>query len=418
MLSTNRKDLRHNFVVNVFDGAFFGLAIGFASFSTIIPLFVSQLTQSAILIGLIPAIHSVGWQFPQLFLAKKVSTLSRQKPFTLVMTINERIPFLGLAIVAYFLHKMPVIAALIIIYLLLIWQGLGAGFTANSWMILIGKVIPAQNRATFFGTQSAAANLLASVGALIAGAILEEFYPDKGFAICFALASVFMTISWFALSLTRESSSIIASDNTKNDGSSRNIINILKSDRKFLGFLVSRIFTQFALMASSFYIVYGSLYLNMSDGYAGIMTSILLITQVIANPIFGWLADHWGHRQVLILGAFAALIASGIAWFVPTLTWFPLIMVFAGIGSTIFWTIGLAYTLEFGNDQNRPTYVGILNTLGAPAAILAPLIGGWIADVKDYSMTFLVSIVFSLLTIVILILIERSKQDSGTVDAQ
>ena len=292
MQTTSRKDLRHNFVVNVFDGAFFGFAIGFASFSTIIPLFVSQLTQSAILIGLIPAIHSVGWQFPQLFLAKKVSTLSRQKPFTLVMTVNERIPFLGLAIVAFFLQKLPVIAALIIIYLLLIWQGLGAGLTANSWMILIGKVIPTQNRATFFGTQSAAANLLASVGALIAGAILEKFYPNKGFAICFALAAFFMAISWFALSLTRETSSVVASKITEGDQKSTNILNILKSDRKFLGFLVSRIFTQFALMASSFYIVYGSLYLKMSDGYAGIMTSILLITQVIANPIFGWLADH------------------------------------------------------------------------------------------------------------------------------
>jgi len=54
------KNLRYNFFVNLTDGAFFGAALGFASFVTIIPLFVSTLTDSAILIGLIPAIHAMG----------------------------------------------------------------------------------------------------------------------------------------------------------------------------------------------------------------------------------------------------------------------------------------------------------------------------------------------------------------------
>ena len=63
-------NLKHNILVNVLDGAFFGLGFGFASFSTILPLFVSQMTNSAVLIGLVPAIHSMFWQIPQLFMAK------------------------------------------------------------------------------------------------------------------------------------------------------------------------------------------------------------------------------------------------------------------------------------------------------------------------------------------------------------
>jgi hypothetical protein len=35
------KNFPFNFFVNVMDGALFGLALGFASFSTVIPLFVS-----------------------------------------------------------------------------------------------------------------------------------------------------------------------------------------------------------------------------------------------------------------------------------------------------------------------------------------------------------------------------------------
>lgn len=410
MNHTARKVYRFNFFVNVLDGGFFGLAIGFASFTTIIPLFVSQLTNSAILIGLIPAIHSMGWQLPQLFTAKKVATLTRQKPFTLAMTIHERLPFFFLGLVALFLRKLDANIALLFIYVLLIWQGLGAGFTANSWLNLIGKVIPSEYRATFFGAQSGAANLLASLGAIIAGLILEKFVPNIGYMICFFLSSAFMIVSWIALSFTRETESKVERSNSLAKPLWNSIISILKTDRVFLGFLISRVFTQFALMASSFYIVYGSLYLKMSESYAGIMTSVLLVTQVIANPIFGWLADHWGHRQVLILGTISALLAAAIAWIAPSLSFFPLIMIFAGIASTIFWTIGLAYTLEFGNDQTRPTYVGILNTLGAPAAILAPIIGGWIADSAGYQVTFLSSAIFSMITVIILISINRQQQ--------
>jgi len=74
-----QKNLLHNFLVNLIDGGFFGFGIGFASFSTVIPLLVSQLTNSPILIGLIPAIHSMGWQLPQLLTAKKVSQLPQLK---------------------------------------------------------------------------------------------------------------------------------------------------------------------------------------------------------------------------------------------------------------------------------------------------------------------------------------------------
>jgi len=81
------KNFPFNFIVNVIDGGFFGLGLGFASFSTVLPLFVSNLTNSAILIGLIPAIHIVGWQLPQLFTAQRVAQQKRYKPMVMFFTV-------------------------------------------------------------------------------------------------------------------------------------------------------------------------------------------------------------------------------------------------------------------------------------------------------------------------------------------
>ena len=89
-----RKHLRYNVTVGLMDGGLFGVALGFASFGTILPLFVASMTDSATLIGLVPAIHSAGWLLPQLFTASHTSRLRRYKRTVLMNTIHERIPFL------------------------------------------------------------------------------------------------------------------------------------------------------------------------------------------------------------------------------------------------------------------------------------------------------------------------------------
>src|ERR671924_364633 len=114
-----RKHLRYNLIVNLLDGGFFGLAIGFTSFSTVLPLFVASMTDSATLIGLVPAIHAAGWLLPQLFTANYTARLRRYKRTVLMMTIHERIPFLGFAIVALLLTRIGSQAGLILTFLFL-----------------------------------------------------------------------------------------------------------------------------------------------------------------------------------------------------------------------------------------------------------------------------------------------------------
>src|SRR5512146_133080 len=122
-----QKHLRFNFAIGMLDGGFFGLGMGFATFSAIIPLFVIHLTDSALLIGLVPAIHNMGWQLPQLLMAGWMSRARRYKPLTLWMTIHERVPFLGLAVVALLVPHSTTTLILTLIFILLVWQGTGAG---------------------------------------------------------------------------------------------------------------------------------------------------------------------------------------------------------------------------------------------------------------------------------------------------
>jgi MFS family permease len=88
--------------------------------------------------------------------------------------------------------------------MLLTWQGLGGGFTANSWTSMISKIIPPESRGTFFGIQGAVANLCISIAAVGAGYLLNWFDSPIDFMICFLSAGVFFTLSWIFLAFTRE----------------------------------------------------------------------------------------------------------------------------------------------------------------------------------------------------------------------
>ena len=396
------RDLKHNLIVNLTDGGFFGFALGFASFVTIIPLFVSQMTDSAILIGLIPAIHSVGWQLPQLLTADRVARQARFKPMVLQMTIQERLPFLGLAVVAWFLPKLNSQVALILTFGLLIWQGLGGGFTAAAWQSMIGKIIPGDRRGTFYGAQSSAANLLASLSAVLAGFILARLANPEDFTLCFLLAFISMGISWFFLAQTREPASPPKEVTTDSAIFWRRVREILKQDRNFRWFIVARLLSQLAVMGFAFYSVYVVNQKGAGEIQVGLMTGIFLGTQIIANPIMGWLGDHWNHGRIMEIGCIAAALSSVIAWWAPSTIWFYMVFILAGIANVAVWTIALAMILEFGSESDRPAYIGMGNTFVAPMTILAPFLAGWIADSAGYQTAFMATALAAFITMAVL----------------
>jgi MFS family permease len=407
-----RKHLRYNVIVNMLDGGLFGAAIGFASFGTILPLFVASMTGSATLIGLVPAIHAAGWLLPQLFTANHTAQLRRYKRTVLMMTIHERIPFLGFAIVALLLPSIGLQAGLVLTFMLLIWQGLGGGFTANPWTSMISKIMPPEARGTFFGTQAAIANLCISAAAVGAGYLLKAFDSPFDFMSCFLIACLFFTFSWIALALTREPADYEKVIEENPSPFWRGAGRILQRDKNFGWFLLARILSQFGTMGFAFYIVYALRGFSMDEVMAGYLTATLTISQMVANAGMGWLGDRVGHRLMLIVGAVSAFLSSLLAWMAPSLTWFFPIFVLAGFANVAIWTNGMTMTVDFSDEGERPFYIGLAQTLTAPATILAPLLGGWIADKQGFISTFGWSTVLSVgMALILIFLVKEPRKN-------
>ena len=399
------RDLRHNYLVIVIDGSFFGLAMGFFSFTTVLPLFIASLTDSAFLIGLAPALHTIGWQLPQLMSVSAIRRQSRYKNLLLSATLHERCPILLMALVAFIYPYIGTALALILSFLVLIWQSIGSGISANPWQSMIAKIIPNDMRATFLGIQSAGANLFGSVSAVIAGSLIDRFSTDNlnGFGFSFLFGALAMGISLFFLSLTREKPHAPSNGSLSGYALFRASYQIIKENRQFFWFLISRMISQFGMMAFAFYIVFGVRDLSMSKTTAGVMTGIILITQMVSGILMGRMADRLNRKIVLMIGLFATVMSAITAWSAATELWLYAVFILMGIGNGIFWTIGVAMTMDFASGEELPVYIGTANTFIAPAAVLAPLLGGWLADNYGFRITFLVSAICGLAAIFFLI---------------
>ncbi|MFQ5343275.1 MAG: MFS transporter [Anaerolineae bacterium] len=396
------QQLRRNFAVNVLDGGFFAFAVSFASSVTILPLFVSRLTSSPMAIGLITAIAQIGWFVPQLFTANYVQRYPRKKPWVMLATLGERIPYAILALLALQIGRLSPQTVLVLFFAIYSIAALSGGLTGTAWQDMIAKVIPARARGRFFGAQQALGGLLGSGGAVVAGLILERVAYPGNFAICFGLTVVAMAISYVFLSLTVEPSRPSRRAKASMLHFLKQLPQLLRADPNYARFLVSRAAGMLGRMAAGFLTVYAVEMLGASVADAGRLTAVWMATQMLLNPLLGWWGDRGGHKQVLELSTLFTVASMAIALWAPSVGWFY--AVFALSGATLAGAIlsGLSIVMEFAPEDDRPTYIGLTNTFLGPFAGLGSLVAGAIVSVAGYQTLFWVSLALSALGFVLL----------------
>lgn len=137
----------------------------------------------------------------------------------------------------------------------------------------------------------------------------------------------------------------------------------------------------------------------------------LIFGEMLANPIIGTLGDRRGHRLVLFLGALTAFVSCALAgWMTAIPVWF-LIFATAGMAYAVGWTTSIALSLQFGNASEQAVYIGMSNTLVAPATLAAPFLAGWCIEAFSYPVMFRASALIFLLATALSFGLMRARTD-------
>lgn len=381
-----------NFSVNLFDITFITLGLSLVSRETVMPLLVSHLTDSKVAIGLVPALYSLGFYLPQLLMANFTERLRRKKPFVMLLGgLGERGPYLVMGLVVWWLAGPAPAAALALFFLCLLTSGFSNGMATPAWFDMIGKAIPVRRRGLFSGVGHSLGAFMGILGAVLVGRILEQWPYPANFALLFGLAFVFVTISWVGLALNRELDSPLVKARVPLIHYLKRLPAVLKSNQNYTRFLAGYGTVKVGAMATGFFLVYGAANFELSGAQVGLFTGILIGSQAIMNLLWGVIGDRAGHKAVLTGSAFSLALAALTAWFSPSPAWLALAFILLGASISADEVSRLNIILEFCAPEDRPTYIGLTNTLLAPLTTLAPIIGGWLATSAGYQGMFVVA---------------------------
>ena len=393
-----QQDFRWNFTANALDSALFWLGLSFAAPATIMPLYVRHLTDSQLLLGLIGTIGGAGWYLPQLLTANYIERLPRKKPVVVnIGFFSERLPILVMSASTFLFAATSPSLALRLFFLAWTWHTVGAGMIAVAWQEMFARVIPVHYRGRLLGIANFAGTASGIVGAALSAALLERYAYPLNFALCFALAFAFMLLGWFSMALTREPPLHSAKPPTSLSDYWRRLPIVLRKDSNFGAYVLARILTVLARMGTGFLTVYSAERWHLSDSQAGLYTTVMVLGQAVGNLSLGPLADRRGHKLVLEISLALSALGMLAAVLAPSPVWMN--VVFAAVGAMtaadIISMIGIV--MEFAEPEDRPTYLGLANTIPGLFAAVAPLIGASIAARTNYRAMFFMATMLSLI---------------------
>jgi MFS family permease len=391
--------LRHNLIFNVADGTWWLFGISFVSTATILPVYVSHLTTSAIVIGLVPALESLGWYLPQLFTAPFVEGLPRVKRALLTITLFERIPFLLIGAVIFLTSVVGGEPTLTLVLFFLVYgiRVFASGVSAIPWQELMARVIPTRQRGRFFAAQRVFGGIAGLVGAAAAAEILARFVFPINYALCFVSCFGAITVSYVCLAQTVEPRQAISPTRERVKNYWRELPAILRSDGNFRMYLSGRALTLLGSMAMAFFAVHAVQTFGLGDAEAAVFAAILIAANIVGSAAWGWLGDKRGQKLVLAASLWLYTLGLALAWLSDTLTAYYFVFCLAGLGTAGLLISDLALVLEFAPTSRRPTYMGIARGLLSPWVGLAPILGGVLLTQFGYAVMLVVSIVVTAL---------------------
>ncbi len=389
---------------------------------TVLPAFVSRLTNSEIAIGSISALGMSGWSLPQLLAANYLRSKIYKRPLYLLGAILRSVGLFAIIPLVFFSLPDHPSGALLGFFLGYSIFALTGGMSGPAFLDIVAKTVPARRLGAFFGHRQ----FWGGLGAIGSGALVRWVLAQHGitfpnnYLLLFSGGLLLFIPAWLLFSLIYEPAGK-AAEQTPLLHFLRGSPAMVQEHPEFRLLLVSRLLTGSVSIALPFYIIFARRILGVPEAMIGTYISVQMAGSVLFVPIWAYLNDRKGPRGLLTavsslylgvsLIAMAAAFNSDINFGRAALlaVFFPL----AAIGSGTF--IGSTnYIFAIAPEEQRTTYIGIYNTLFALTSFL-PLFGGWVVAATSFSFLFCLAAVFAVAGLVATIRLpaEISPANSG-----
>lgn len=246
-----------------------------------------------------------------------------------------------------------------------------------AWTSWAADIVPERTRGVFWGRRNMLVSLAGMTASLLAGTYLDLFPKESylGFATLFGVGIIAGVYATLILSKAKEPE--------YRDHDHHGFREFFHVDGQFRIFCWIMVAFNFAVMlASPFFTVYMLSNLGLSYTYFVVVGAIATVCRILAHPHFGYVSDRYGDKPIaLICMIGTALVPITYVFITRETLW---LLIPAQIISGIVWagaelsTWNLLFDLT--KPEKRALQVAEYNFLNSIPMIIAPIIGGLIAD--------------------------------------
>ncbi len=385
---------RRNFLLNILEGGLFAGGVAFISPQTVFPALLSSLGGTNVEIGIFGVLLYGGALLPQVFAARYVEAKPFKKSWAVNFGAAHRcmVLLMGLVVLLFGASSPP--ATLYLLLVLYAGYQVLSGITTPGWFDFFAKVTRVDRRGRLVGLRNSAGGAAAVISGFVLTFILAVASFPLNFAIAFFLAFLLQISSIGVQVKMVETAPSGVSVRRPMEAYLRRLPGVLRENREFRTFLISSAVLIMATMPVSFFPVYALRHFSADQSVVGHFTVTMMAVQVVSGLVTGYLSDRYGYRIVLIISAASLLCATLCALLAPSVGLFTIVYLFLGIniGSELMARYNIS--IEYGPADQRPRYIGLMNTVLGPF-YLSGILGGFLSDTLGYPALFVISATFS-----------------------
>jgi MFS family permease len=391
--------LRRNYLAHLAHGLLGQTGMRLVNVPTFIPAYISLLTGSDLAVGVARGLQYLGMFLSPVVGATVIEHRRRVLPVGFVIGVLMRVQILGLALGGLLLPApWPLITACAFLGLFGVFLGI-QGVVFN---FLVSKVIPVQRRGLLMGLRNALAGITATGVAFYAGSFLvDENALGNGYAATFLVSFALTSVGLAMLLFVREPETPNVLARSRVSQRLRELPALLRSDGAFTRYFLARALATMGRMGVPFYWLYAASQIELGGRELGLVSGAFILSQSLANLIWGLLADRRGFRFVF-LSALLVWILS-VLLLMGTHTSDRLVLVFVGLGAGLggFQMSAQNLVLEFGRRRNLPMRIAVANSASELVAAFGAVLGGVLAGVLSYVGVFWLAIGFQMMAVAI-----------------
>lgn len=345
----------------------FGMPVG----STLFTGFMRRLGAGDLVYSVVMALPVLG-AVSQVFGSYYMETTGKRRFLFLASGFVHRLLWIPVALLPLFTGVGMRTACIWIVTVLITISSVASsvsGIAFNSWM---GALIPPTITGRFFGTRTLVSTVSGAVAGLLVGTFIDHVNDMRGFTIVFIIGSLFGVVDIATFFWVRHPPLIPPSKKP----SLRAVLTVPLRNKNYMHLTLFATAYMFSVNVSApFFNVYMLENLRMDYLIMALSTQIMTsITTILFVRRWGVLADRYGNRPVVLVGA-VGIILLPIPWIFATSSHYAMVYL-ANLFGGIFWS---GFNLALYNQsvwtapqENRSSYIAFYtlftNVIGTAAA--------------------------------------------------